>query len=86
MATRVWIVGGSDGGGTGPEAALDHSWQYIMPSRVRWSSPYGDGAEDGPERRLWIAERQRSFDATVDTVGLKVGGRWWSWWPSFWLT
>ena len=50
---------------------------------VRWSSPAGGGANDGPVVRPWLAERQRPFDATVETVGLKDGGRWWP--PSIWL-
>ena len=37
-------------------------------------SPEGGGADDGPERRPWLAERQRAFDARVETVGLNVGG------------
>jgi hypothetical protein len=48
---------------------------------VRWSSPAGGGADDGPAKRPWRAERQRPFDATMEIVGLKVGGRWWPWWP-----
>jgi hypothetical protein len=50
---------------------------------VRWSSPAGGGANDGPVRRPWLAERQRPFAATIAIVGLKVGGRWWPRRPLF---
>ena len=39
----------------------------------------GDGADDGPERRPLFVERQRAFDVRVESVGLKVDGRWWPW-------
>ena len=31
--------------------------------------------DDGPERRPLFAERQRAFDAWVESVGLKVDGQ-----------
>ena len=34
MSNHVWIMGGSDDGGTGPVVARGHLWQYIMPCRV----------------------------------------------------
>ena len=52
---------------------------------MRWSSPDGGRADDGPERRPWLAERQRPFAATMEIVGLKAGGQWWPWRPSIWL-
>ena len=68
------------GGGAGTFVAMNADvWN------VRWSSPDGGGVDDGPERRPWLAERQRPFDATMKVVGLKVGGRCWPRWPLFWL-
>jgi hypothetical protein len=58
-------------GGDGPFVAMDNAVEG-----VRWSSPDGGGADDGPVKRPWLAERQRPFAATMEIVGLKVGGRW----------
>ena len=68
---HVWNREWSAGGGTGPFVALDDAKEG-----VRWSSPAGGEANNGPGRRPWLAERQRPFAATILIVGLKVGGQW----------
>jgi len=51
-ANHVWLGGWSAGGGAGPFVALCDAEEG-----VRWSSPDGDGMDDGPERRPWLAEK-----------------------------
>ena len=77
IANHVWLVGWSTGGGVGPFVALDNAEEGCV-----LVVPAGGGANDGPERRPWLAERQRPFAATMEIAGLKAGGRWWPWGPS----
>ena len=56
-------------GCAGQFVALDNAEEGVC-----WSSSVGGGAEDGPMRRPWLAERQRPFATTMEIVGLKVRG------------
>ena len=75
MANHVWIFGvvcwwwRGAGGGAGPFMALDNAKEGVC-----WLLPVYDRTDDDPVRRPWLAERQRLFAATMEILGLKVGG------------